>query len=333
MFYEKLAAAKQEKKRKELSTKQMLGVGAAGALGGIGATGAIGTHNNLLSRSTAKDLKDAIFYSDGSTRRLEGLNLKKVPRGLKDALEELSGAQETYDMNSHLQGPRDALRGAQRKLRDALSERAIQKNRALLGGTVLGGGLVAGYGAKKLFDRHNREKTAERKEKKAQRVIGEPGPNDIRLNVNEDNNVLPLRKNPRARAIVEELHGMKRFYGTGTKDTEDMYVNRKKLTGQLTGAMLGGGLGAGAGALLGANLVPSRGMRAAAGGLLGAGIGGYAGGRLGQRRGRDNVDHATKASHSTVKELFSPAFRGGGSRAIRIGPAHDRNAPGYYIHN
>lgn len=165
MFYEVLMekrAQREEDKRKGLSTGQLLGVGAAGTAGGIGATLAAGVHNDLLSRATAKDIRDSVFYPDGSTYNLRNPALKNklegAPRGLADALDVLASAQESYAANDGRVGTDNLLNRAQLGLKDALSERSIQKNRLLLGGTLLGGGLATGYGTKRLLDRYNARK-------------------------------------------------------------------------------------------------------------------------------------------------------------------------------
>lgn len=55
----------------------------------------------------------------------------------------------------------NSLKGARTERSEAIEaihKRRMKRNRRMLGGIVLAGGLAAGYGAKKLFDRYNRRK-------------------------------------------------------------------------------------------------------------------------------------------------------------------------------
>ena len=118
MFYEKLAEAKQEKKRKGLSTKQKLGVGVAGAAGLIpGAYAAIKpahySHRYYDFLRNKPDLDKLINIKDPDT-----------------FIEEAA------------------------KYRGKTQRRTA----AVVGTGALIGGALSAYGAKKLFDRHNARK-------------------------------------------------------------------------------------------------------------------------------------------------------------------------------
>lgn len=111
---------------------------------------------------------------------------KDIPQGTSEAINKLRAAKTQVDalggismreipLNTRIQ-MREHLLDAEKELDDILSKRKsmafdaynktispladkrLLRNKVIFGGTMLGGGLAAGYGAKKLFDRFNARK-------------------------------------------------------------------------------------------------------------------------------------------------------------------------------
>jgi hypothetical protein len=93
--------------------------------------------------------KTGLAAPTGSTRVQAG----RHARGLRSSMHDAHSAFEDALHNS-LKGA-VAERGV---AIESINNRIFKRNRLMLGGSLLAGGLAAGYGAKKLFDRHNRRK-------------------------------------------------------------------------------------------------------------------------------------------------------------------------------
>jgi hypothetical protein len=192
MFYEKLAEAKEEKKRKGLSTGQKIGVGGTGLLGYAMSSrrykplfswedSRLG-HDLLISGRDNKlrdlDLADIIvadgkragtFHADGTPdykaalRSLRvgdtaktpnsGLRSVTVTDGIKEQLDRLLEAEDPWTKPVKRKLA-DEYSTAASKARNELDRKTLTRKR-IRHGIV---GLTAGYGAKKLFDRYNARK-------------------------------------------------------------------------------------------------------------------------------------------------------------------------------
>jgi|13_taG_2_1085334.scaffolds.fasta_scaffold00939_16 hypothetical protein len=184
MLYEKLAEAKDEKKRKGLSAGQMLGVGATGLLGGYGGMRASIEPLEDRARNQMKASKEEFLatshrvWDEGLNRPENWTDGRKAERAkietryknhlekLKQRIDPTSGAyikrrhklwgREIKEIHRHERAT-DPIHLALKK-RVAENERINRKlSLGVAGAGLVGAGLTS-YGAKKLFDVYNQRK-------------------------------------------------------------------------------------------------------------------------------------------------------------------------------
>ncbi|MEC8306681.1 MAG: hypothetical protein VXZ72_02345 [Chlamydiota bacterium] len=132
MFYEKLAQAKQEKKRRNLRDKLLIGAGAAA--GGVGGYKAVDNH-----------VKDYMMGKELDARVSTLMDrIKLVDR---------FDADPSFSFDDLTKAKKRLLDIEAKKIR-----RAKLLGRGMQGGATLLGAGALGYGTKKLLDRYNKKK-------------------------------------------------------------------------------------------------------------------------------------------------------------------------------